>query len=192
MFVCTLFLFFERGNFCVQKKHEQALIDYQKGMKYKDIAEKYDVTLNTVKSWQQRHKWSREIILNEQKSVQTTTKRTQKTTPLKTTIDKSTKEKIRDDLILQLKNLGATQKHYFDLVDDYMKMWEVKNELINDIRIRGVSVPYQNGKNQMGHRRNDSVGDLIKTNAQMLKILAELGLRAADVLVEEDDPDEEL
>ena len=33
--------------------------DYQKGMKYKDIADKYNVSINTVKSWQRRHGWTR-------------------------------------------------------------------------------------------------------------------------------------
>lgn len=33
--------------------------DYKAGMKYKDIAEKYGVTLNTVKSWKTRY-WSAE------------------------------------------------------------------------------------------------------------------------------------
>ena len=30
------------------------------GMKYKEIAEKYGVTLNTVKSWKTRYKWSKD------------------------------------------------------------------------------------------------------------------------------------
>lgn len=34
--------------------------DYMLGMKYKDIAKKYGVTINTVKSWKQRYAWSRE------------------------------------------------------------------------------------------------------------------------------------
>ena len=33
--------------------------DYMLGMKYKDIAAKYGVTINTVKSWKQRYKWSK-------------------------------------------------------------------------------------------------------------------------------------
>lgn len=33
--------------------------DYMLGMKYKDIATKYGVTINTVKSWKQRYEWSR-------------------------------------------------------------------------------------------------------------------------------------
>lgn len=33
--------------------------DYLAGMKYKDIAEKYNVSLNTVKSWKTRNGWNR-------------------------------------------------------------------------------------------------------------------------------------
>ncbi len=34
--------------------------DYMDGMKYKDIAKKYGVTINTVKSWKTRYKWSKD------------------------------------------------------------------------------------------------------------------------------------
>ena len=40
--------------------YELALLDYQAGMKYKDIAKKYGVTMNTVKSWKTRYHWSKE------------------------------------------------------------------------------------------------------------------------------------
>lgn len=39
---------------------QQAEIDYVSGMKYKQIAEKYGVTINTVKSWKTRYHWSRD------------------------------------------------------------------------------------------------------------------------------------
>ncbi|OTO27421.1 MULTISPECIES: terminase small subunit [unclassified Enterococcus] len=39
------------------QKWELAYIDYQNGMKYKDIAAKHDVSINTVKSWKSR-KWN--------------------------------------------------------------------------------------------------------------------------------------
>lgn len=42
------------------ENHERAEQDYLAGMKYKDIAEKYDTTINTVKSWKKRYGWSRE------------------------------------------------------------------------------------------------------------------------------------
>lgn len=38
---------------------DEAKKDYLSGMKYKDIAEKYEVSINTVKSWKQRNNWQR-------------------------------------------------------------------------------------------------------------------------------------
>lgn len=40
--------------------YELAEKDYQAGMKYKEIASKYNVTLNTVKSWKTRYKWKKD------------------------------------------------------------------------------------------------------------------------------------
>lgn len=39
--------------------YELAEQDYIAGMKYKDIAEKYSVSINTVKSWKVRYNWSK-------------------------------------------------------------------------------------------------------------------------------------
>ncbi|MED4082031.1 phage terminase small subunit [Halalkalibacterium halodurans] len=52
-------------------KHIQAEKDYVKGMKYKEIAEKYGVSLNTVKSWKKRYGWNRDKGAPSQKSVHT-------------------------------------------------------------------------------------------------------------------------
>ncbi|MDQ8054951.1 phage terminase small subunit [Bacillus velezensis] len=53
------------------EKHIQAYKDYVKGMKYKDLAEKYGVSVNTIKSWKQRHGWEREKGAPSEKSVHT-------------------------------------------------------------------------------------------------------------------------
>ncbi|QHJ80564.1 MAG: hypothetical protein [Caudoviricetes sp.] len=56
-------------------KRDEAKQDYLAGMKYKDIAEKYGVTLNTVKSWKTRH-WNKESDgAPVEKSVHTKTKK---------------------------------------------------------------------------------------------------------------------
>lgn len=47
--------------------YELAELDYMSGMKYKDIAEKYGVTINTVKSWKTRYSWCK----NGKKGVHT-------------------------------------------------------------------------------------------------------------------------
>lgn len=41
------------------KTYELAEADYMDGMKYKDIAEKHNVSINTVKSWKKRYGWNR-------------------------------------------------------------------------------------------------------------------------------------
>ena len=41
------------------EKHELAFEDYKNGMKQKEIAKKYDTTINTVKSWSRRYEWSK-------------------------------------------------------------------------------------------------------------------------------------
>ena len=41
------------------EKRIAAQHDYELGMKYKDIAEKYGVSFNTVKSWRSRYGWVR-------------------------------------------------------------------------------------------------------------------------------------
>ncbi|MEC1900973.1 phage terminase small subunit [Bacillus atrophaeus] len=53
------------------EKHIQAQKDYVKGMKYKDLAEKYGVSINTIKSWKQRHGWERKKGAPIEKSVHT-------------------------------------------------------------------------------------------------------------------------
>ena len=58
-------------------KQEKAEKDYLAGMKYKDIAAKYEVSINTVKSWKKRNGWSRgapkatKRVHPKQKSVHT-------------------------------------------------------------------------------------------------------------------------
>lgn len=43
--------------------------DYMEGMKYKDIATKYKVTINTVKSWKQRYDWNKKGVHTKDKKV---------------------------------------------------------------------------------------------------------------------------
>jgi uncharacterized protein YjcR len=53
------------------EKYVHAEKDYVKGMKYKDIADKYGVSLNTVKSWKKRYGWNRDRGAPKEKSVHT-------------------------------------------------------------------------------------------------------------------------
>lgn len=86
-------------------------------------------------------------------------------------------KKIKSDLADQLDRNCTAGQYYVDLIDDYMAMWDTKNLLIEDIQTRGVSITYDNGGGQTGTRKNDSVAELLKVNAQMLKLLSELGIK---------------
>lgn len=102
------------------------------------------------------------------------------------------KDEILRDLLDQLDRRGVLGAHYIDLVHDYMRLWTIKNQLLADIRKRGVTVKYQNGPNQWGYRKNDSIAELNRTNAQMLKILDDLGLKASRLEAEPDYDDDEM
>ncbi|EXY06188.1 phage terminase small subunit [Bacillus cereus] len=55
----------------MKQKHELAQEDYMQGMKYKELAEKYEVSVNTVKSWKTRYKWDRKGVHTNNKKVRT-------------------------------------------------------------------------------------------------------------------------
>lgn len=59
------------GGDYVSTNIELAELDYAAGMKYKDIAEKYEVSINTVKSWKTRNKWVRKGVHTKSKSMHT-------------------------------------------------------------------------------------------------------------------------
>lgn len=90
--------------------------------------------------------------------------------------DEALFHKIRDDLFEQLELKGLIQESYKNLVEDYMKLWVIKELLNKDIEKRGINIKYDNGGGQKGIKRNESITDITKINTQMLKILKELSL----------------
>lgn len=77
------------------ENYEKAEKDYMDGMKYKDIAEKYGTTINTVKSWKKRYGWSRGEGAHKAEKVCT---QKQKGAPRKeVSIDDGTKETLQNE-----------------------------------------------------------------------------------------------
>ena len=99
-------------------------------------------------------------------------------------------QNIKTSLLEQLNSNHTHGNHYEDLVEDYMSLWITKCLLIDDINSRGVSVNWNNGGGQRGKKKNDSVSELVKVNAQMLKLLNELGLKTNDLTNGDDENDE--
>lgn len=155
---------------------DRAYEDYISGMTYKKIAEKYGVSINTVKSWKKRYEWTRDCTKNKgcnKKSVQS--------------LGNNLYDEIKSDLLKQLETNGTYGKHYEDLINDYMELWNTKNKLFQDIKERGVSIEWNNGK-QFSVKKNDSIAEVNRTNAQMLKILDTL--RLVPPKIQEDDYDD--
>ena len=91
-----------------------------------------------------------------------------------------TGKQIKNDLLDQLKEKGADRGFYLDLVDQYVFFWETTKRLQQDIEERGVSVHYNNGGGQTGHKKNDSMAELVKVNGQMIRILDALKIKAPE------------
>ena len=89
---------------------------------------------------------------------------------------KAKKTEIKQDLLDQLERQGIYGKHYIDLVNDYMALWDIKSKLIKD----GKKNPYtewRNSETSFGRKKNDSIDQAVKVNQQMLKILAFLNIK---------------
>ena len=99
--------------------------------------------------------------------------------------DTKLREQIKQDLLDQLERNGTTGAYYIDLVNDYMKLWDTKNRLIEDIETRGVAVKNVTSAG-VNMKRNDSVGELLKTNKQMLELLKSLGIEPSPAEVDAD------
>lgn len=83
------------------------------------------------------------------------------------------RKRIKADLIKQLNEKEIVGNHYTDLIHDYLSLWDLKCELIDDIENTGIKIPGMHGP-----KSNSSITDLHKTNDRMIKILDALGLKA--------------
>ena len=107
--------------------YELAENDYMSGMKYKDIADKYGVTLNTVKSWKKRYAWDRKKCAHKNEKVCTQNKQNKAVN----------KEPVADEVESVLQNTELTEKQrlfcvllvkYRNQVKAYQKAFECSYE----------------------------------------------------------------
>ena len=62
---------------------------------------------------------------------------------------------IRKSLLDQLERGGNDLPHFTDLVEDYMKMYIIKEMANDDIMERGTYVEWRNSDTQYGSKKND-------------------------------------
>ena len=88
-----------------------------------------------------------------------------------------TKKEIKDDLLEQLEAQGKYQNYYLDLIEDYMKFYDLKRKCQQDIIKKGLRYTVTSGNGFKSEKPNESVQNLMKITTTMLKILDELGLQ---------------
>lgn len=100
----------------------------------------------------------------------------------------SSKEKrVRDEMLNQLDVKKQRNAIFEDVVDDYIIMMRTRSKLQEDVDKNGTVIEYQNGANQKGFKKNDSLEQLNKIRDRMIKTLAYLGISPKDIIVEDDD-----
>ncbi|WP_455794243.1 terminase small subunit [Clostridium butyricum] len=92
-----------------KQNYELAEEDYINGMKYKEIAEKYNVSINTVKSWKTRYKWCKDKKGMHTKSKKVCTQN-KKSAGAKKNNECDIKEPIADEVKEVMENEELTDK----------------------------------------------------------------------------------
>lgn len=145
----------------------------------------------TEKKTGKKSKNNEKEIENQNKSPKKNTKTLSKIK--KKELEKRTKvidEKaniIKEDLKEQLLSQNKFGKQFEDMIEDYVFLVKLKEELQNDIKIKGLRYTSFTGNGYLTEKANESVQNLLKVNGQMLKILQDLELKAPDEEGEGDD-----
>lgn len=93
---------------------------------------------------------------------------------------KNKKQAIKEDLQNQLIVQNKFGKQFDDMIEDYLYFVELKERLQHDIDTNGFRYKTTGGNGFTTYKPNESYERLLKTNAQMLKILQDLDLKAPD------------
>ena len=106
----------------IVENYEKAEKDYMAGMKYKDIAEKYGTTINTVKSWKKRYGWNRKEGAHKKEKVCTQNKRVERVAPVQP--EDGTKETLQnDELTPEQQMFCIYYSRTFNATQSYLKAY---------------------------------------------------------------------
>ncbi|MBO0423846.1 terminase small subunit [Enterococcus plantarum] len=141
------------------EKWELAYEDYKQGMKYKDIAEKYEVSINTVKSWKSR-KWN----APPDKEVATKKKKVAHKKKLQPVIE-------NDDLTEQQKMFCLFYLQHFNATKAYQQAYQVdyRTAHANSYRLMakdGIKIELHRLKAELQQDTFVDVKDLIQEYAK--------------------------
>ena len=102
------------------------------------------------------------------------------------------RERIKKSLEMQLSARGACIDLFIDQVNDYMRLWDLKNMLIDDIEENGLRLYYVAANGRKAEKDNPSVKQLPMVNKQMLMLLKQLDISTDKVYKEDGEECDEL
>ena len=119
------------------EKRIAAQHDYELGMKYKDIAEKYGVSINTVRSWKTRYKWQRN---KSKKDVHIIQKDVHPKTPTDAAINQLNNSNLKDKqkaFVLEYLRLFNATQAYINVYDvDYSNAKTAGPRLLENVGVQ--------------------------------------------------------
>lgn len=110
--------------------------DYLAGMKYKDLATKYDVSINTVKSWIKRHGWTRDGAPKSKKEVHPKTRGapTKAIDELEANSELNDKQKLF--CLFYLQSFNATKSYQKAYGVDYKSAMTAASRLLSNDKVQ--------------------------------------------------------
>lgn len=112
------------------ENYQKAETDYMTGMKYKDIAEKYGTTINTVKSWKKRYNWNRKEGAPEKEKVCTQSKKYAPTQMIQ--IDDGTKDTLQNNELTPEQQIFCIYySRTFNATQSYQKAYNCSYDVAN-------------------------------------------------------------
>ena len=125
------------------KNYELAELDYINGMKYKEIAEKHNVSINTVKSWKTRYGWNKKGVHTKQKKgcTQNSSMQTREKEAVEEDVNDvmdtpELTDKQRLFCILYVKSFNATKAYQKAYGCDYETAMSCGSRLLRNVKIQ--------------------------------------------------------
>lgn len=146
------------------EKRIAAQHDYELGMKYKDIAAKYDVSFNTVKSWRSRYGWTRK---GAKRGCTKKQKRVQPKTPTGAAIerlnDSDLSDKQKTFVLEYLRLYNATQAYINVYGVDHQTAMAAGPRLLGNVRVQAQIKSIREAKlRELAIEPLDLIEDVVK------------------------------
>lgn len=102
------------------------------------------------------------------------------------------RKRVKKSLTEQLESKGADVDIFIDQLNDYMAMWDLKEELKDDILKHGLRMMYKTANGGEVEKDNPSVKQLPAVNKQMLMLLKQMDISTDKAVKEGGDSNDDL